>query len=771
METFAVIVMDGGNNFIGQTDVDELGAVRRDLKAVVTSDLIQAPLGDGEIPRKTMLTSGGATAVGIGETSTRYFASIRRSTNGEGLIEDLTLINPGTGSYTVTVSTPGLVSYSFEVTVSPGYPSSLDACGCPSCSRRVSDGVCVDTHPYLADVRVPLRDALVVMRDAGGVLAGTNWDSGQIRNVTGELIYSKSQATGEEFTYTINSTVLSNFSQTYLVAQEGMVAWCANGTKGNPVPRFCRPANTLSEQSLAMATEEYLRELRRTGVDEPMPVTGTIGKGLEYYGVGSAPRWVGNSHGLNLDYPYTGIYRFKFASFCPPHGCGYALYRELQYDELEITVIPGLPYRLEFVRAPPTKFENDFVLDPAVQFWTLDIAGNLCTNLDTFAVVSLSPKERRIHGQTAPVIGGIATFSNLKVQGHRGTIYTLRFEMVTTGLSLEHSPFLVIPCKDVKPNSQNDGEGQCECMPGYTEDIRTPAALGTGFTDDMSSVLSYPSLYKKVVYRPESYLRTLQPYGVCVPCANGYYKPLPGAQNCTRCPFQMDTMWEAGQPRGDWTTLSGESRPGHLGNHRRDACHCIVRWQAVNGNDPLVTYRLLPEETFQCEKCPRGGICNGLPKQHIVVDPGKWRASANMTVIYDCLNDDACIGGEMSECSKGYFGNLCAVCASGYAHPTLGGHNPPTCMKCTPNVVGGLVLIAQFIVQGVVVMTIFRIASRERSGSVGLFKTLLSHFQMMVRLRRVFYCLLFCAFFNGLEFSSLEIIFIVCGQNNVRRGL
>lgn len=742
MGTFAVIVMDGGDNFIGQLDVDQLGAgLRRDLKAVVTGDLIQASLAVGEIPKKTVLTSGGATAVGIGETATGYSASIRRSALGEGVIDDLTLVNPGTGSYTVTVSSPGLVSYSLEVTVSPGYPSSLDVCGCPTCIRRVSDGVCVDTRPYLADVRVPLRDALVIMRDAGGALAGTKWDSDQTRNITGELIYGKSQATGIELTYTINMTVLSNFSQTYLVAQEGMVAWCANGTNPNPVPRFCRPSNMLSEQSLATATEEYLRELRRTGENEPMPVTGTIGKGLEYYGVRSTPRWVGNSHGLNLDFPYTGVYRFQFASFCPPYGCGYALYRELQFDELEITVIPGMPYRLEFARAPPTKFENDFVIDPAVQFWTLDIAGNLCTNLDTFAVVSVSPKERRIHGQTAPVIGGIATFPNLKVQGHRGTVYTLRFEIVTTGLSIEHSPFLVIPCEDVKPNSQNDGGGQCECMPGYTEDIRTPAASGTGFTDDISSVSSYPSLYKKVVYRPESYLRALKPYGVCVPCANGFYKPLPGAQNCTRCPFQMDTMWEAGKPRGDWTTLSGESRPGHLGNHRRDACHCIVRRQAVNGNNPLETYRLLPEEIFRCEKCPRGGVCNGLPKQRIVVDPGRWRANTNMTVIYDCLNDDACLGGEISECSKGYFGNLCAVCTSGYAHPTLGGHNPPTCVKCTPNVVGGVVLIAQFIVQGVVVMTIFRVASRERNGSVGLFKTLLSHFQMMVRLAApLLYC-------------------------------
>jgi hypothetical protein len=34
------------------------------------------------------------------------------------------------------------------------------------------------------------------MRDAGGALAGTTWDAGQTRNITGELIYGKNQATG-----------------------------------------------------------------------------------------------------------------------------------------------------------------------------------------------------------------------------------------------------------------------------------------------------------------------------------------------------------------------------------------------------------------------------------------------------------------------------------------------------------------------------------------------------------------------------------------------
>jgi hypothetical protein len=549
MRAFAVIVMDGGNNFIGGLDVDQLGAgMRRDLTATVTGDLMQPLPAPGEMPKKLMVTSGGATAVGVGEISTRYTASVRRSATGEGVIDDLALYDPGAGAYTVTVSSQGLVPYVFQVTVTQGYPSSLDACGCPTCTRRMSDGVCVDSRPYPADVTVSLRDALVVMRDAGGALLGPTWDAGQTRNITGELIYGKSQASGVEITYMLHSgsdesdededededgsdedrsdedgsdeddpdnkifqmTVLSNFSRTYLTVREGMVAWCTNGTRANPVPRFCRPADLVSEQSLETATVEYLREQRRIGVPEPAPVMGTIGEGLEYYGVRAAPRWEGTTHGLNLDLPYSGVYRFRFASFCPSDGCSVAVYRELLLDELEITVIPGTPYRLEFSQSPPARFENDFAIDPAVQIRTLDIAGNLCTNLDTFAAATVTPLERRIHDQIVPVIGGIATFPALRVQGNRGTTYTLRFDIVTVGLSIQHSPFLIIPCEDVKPNSRNDGDGQCECAPGYTADIRSSDASGTGFTDDVRNVLSYPDLYRTVVYR---YARLL-----CIMC-------------------------------------------------------------------------------------------------------------------------------------------------------------------------------------------------------------------------------------------------------------
>ena len=117
----------------------------------------------------------------------------------------------------------------------------------------------------------PLReylwaDALVVIRDAGGALVGDNWDDEETRNVTGELVYGRNHATSAEFTYTVNMTVLSNSSQTYLEAKEGMVAWCHNGEGSDPIPRFCRPGDDISLSNSEAASRAYFAELRRTGL-------------------------------------------------------------------------------------------------------------------------------------------------------------------------------------------------------------------------------------------------------------------------------------------------------------------------------------------------------------------------------------------------------------------------------------------------------------------------------------------------------------------------
>ena len=129
----------------------------------------------------------------------------------------------------------------------------------PTCQRRSADGVCVDLLPYSAAAREYLRDALVVIRDAGGALVEDNWDDEETRNVTGELVYGRNHATSAEFTYTVNMTVLSNSSQTYLEARRSMVAWCHNGEGSDPIPRFCRPRDDISLSNSEAASEPILQ--------------------------------------------------------------------------------------------------------------------------------------------------------------------------------------------------------------------------------------------------------------------------------------------------------------------------------------------------------------------------------------------------------------------------------------------------------------------------------------------------------------------------------
>jgi len=729
--------MDGGNNFIGQLDVDQLGAsLRRDISTTVSGFPNSEALGSGS---STLVPALDGTATfETGVTSDSFSVSVRRSSLGETLIDDLILVQSAVGEYTVTVSSPGLLSSSFILTVSPGYPSSLDACGCSTCTRRITDGVCTDTAPYFADAIVSLRDVLVVTRDAGGALTGTGLEAEQERNISVELIFSKDQSTGIETPYSGNVSALSSSSQRSLVAKEGMVAWCANGTIERPAPRFCRPADQLSEQNLTAATQQYLNMLQITDVGSLTDnVTGTTGDGLEYYGIRSSPRWIGHTSGLHFNFPSTGVYKLQFSSFCPTSNCASALYRELRDDHLEIVVISGTPHRLHLFRAPPTRFENDLTISPAVQVQTLDIASNLCTNFDAFAISSVTPTVSRLEGDVTPLVSGVATFDRLKINGLRGNVYTLHFSVSSFGLSVSHTPFLVIPCEEVKSNSQSDGNGDCECMPGYTEDIRLPISGGTALTNLAPSVTSYPDLYKKASSAPQRYLSALNPYGVCVPCANGFYKPLPGPQACTSCPLQMDTMWRSGKIKGEWTTLSGEKIPGHLGNYRKNQCHCIVRRSGTSSDSSLETYRLLPEDEFRCQNCPFGGVCNGLPKRQIIVDFGRWRAHPDVTVVYDCLKKSACLGGESSTCAAGYTGNLCAVCADGYANPSIDGRNPPVCSKCPPNIAGGMIIVVHLLLHGIIVVTLFRIATHNHGGSVGLCKTILSHFQMMTVLKDV----------------------------------
>ena len=94
--------MDGGNNFIGQLDVDQLGAsLRRDISTTVSGFPNSEALGSGS---STLVPALDGTATfETGVTSDSFSVSVRRSSLGETLIDDLILVQSAVGEYTVTV--------------------------------------------------------------------------------------------------------------------------------------------------------------------------------------------------------------------------------------------------------------------------------------------------------------------------------------------------------------------------------------------------------------------------------------------------------------------------------------------------------------------------------------------------------------------------------------------------------------------------------------------------------------------------------------------
>ena len=65
-----------------------------------------------------------------------------------------------------------------------------------------------------------------------------------------------------------------------------------------------------------------------------------------------------------------------------------------------------------------------------------------------------------------------------------------------------------------------------------------------------------------------------------------------------------------------------------------------------------------------CTKCPDGATCPGGAR--IVPDPGYWRPDELYDGVFECPNEDACVGtpdGEddslTGECDTGYTGNMC----------------------------------------------------------------------------------------------------------------
>ena len=94
-----------------------------------------------------------------------------------------------------------------------------------------------------------------------------------------------------------------------------------------------------------------------------------------------------------------------------------------------IMPVDGVPKHLVFLDKPPLSFENDFVITPSIRLRVLDIANNICNDLNTFATVSVFPKARNLDGQIAPLTNGITAFTKLRILGDRGGSYSLQFDI------------------------------------------------------------------------------------------------------------------------------------------------------------------------------------------------------------------------------------------------------------------------------------------------------------------------------------------------------
>jgi hypothetical protein len=632
--------------------------------------------------------------------------TMRNSSLGYLLFDDITFHRPSVGTYTLTYTSGTLTPITRAITIQAGYPAILDVCRSNVLlTRNKTSGLCDAVEPYKSSVQVTLHDFQVSLLDAGRIFVGDSWNS-EKRNVTVAL-ESFTDVFGTTFSDAVHNPLKTDYNGTQEV-QDGLIGWCTNGYDANPEIK----------KKIDSATGELVEY---TVYTESSP---SFCRRISYSG--NAPDVYYNA-GVKFSRPKTGIYMLRFASECPFKYCGNAIYPNLQVDTLRIQIVPGTPHEMRFVNKPPAVNENDFQLNPAPSIDVFDVAENLCTLTNTFMTVDVAPRTLRLHGNVVPLVEGKGAFPSLRFNGERGKTYRLIFELHAYGLKLEHFPFTILSCETVKPNSYADEKGRCHCLPGYTEDT----VNGTGYVDDLNNYnVAGVSLYKPVVYETGPWLDALHPYGICVPCAIGYFKPYAGSHPCTRCPVRFDTSRKDGLPSPPHNSSSGKILPGSLGKTKKEDCHCVVQLEP-----PFDSFyrNVSTSEKYKCEPCPPGGSCTGLGIEEIRAQPGYKRVSRSTIKFTACPNPDSCLGGVESTClavnGSGHGGTLCVTCLSGYAHPSVNGRFPPKCLEC-----GNVGLnLAQFFMHWVAVIVIIaviaRLNVRRGSDAVCLIRTFISYLQ------------------------------------------
>ncbi|TNV74909.1 hypothetical protein FGO68_gene4786 [Halteria grandinella] len=148
------------------------------------------------------------------------------------------------------------------------------------------------------------------------------------------------------------------------------------------------------------------------------------------------------------------------------------------------------------------------------------------------------------------------------------------------------------------------------------------------------------------------------------------------------------------------------------------------------------TYLLkAPTQTTSCLTCQISkSTCEGGSEVYPL--SGYWRSSTKSDNIMECLNPDACLGGQYpllnltGQCAQGYQGILCASCSTGY---TLN-HQSRECKKCPAIVVNSLILAAFALLALVIIVVLvwsnFKSSSEEKNYLPVYFRILVNHLQV-----------------------------------------
>jgi len=738
LSSFIVSVVDDGQNQIGTADL----FARTISVGIEYADATRADVFSSA-PRVSNYTTSSGQAI----IST--------------ILSPLLLFDPVAGLYKVTLSssTPNyLKPYTLDLEITLGEVSSLDACGCPSCIRSPAtstypNGLCADTKSYKSVSSLDLDNIFVVTRDAGGLLLGSTLNVVEPRRAISVMLASIVLVNGDIVTPTlINSPLIADDSDVLCVdaaaacqnnqrmtsvgalyVKNGVAAWCAPGTPEGRANNFCRPATYGAILNFTNAETQYAQSLGSSSVPD---VAGSTGDGLDYFGVRTNPSFVGDSVGLRLSHPRAGRYILKFDSVCPQEACqqNVTANSELKRDWLEITVVPGDPHRLELgSQRIPAHFDSNASF-PTFEIAAYDVSGNLLTNWNGSVTVTVTPTPHAVLGGSQPLIEGKAKFEDFRIISRRGVRYNLTFALEEAILEVADGVSL-FPCSRVKPNSHSKDDGTCECFPGYTEDAEVSGYVNSSATS------SFPTLYYQVdPLRIESFVSSLRPYGVCVPCAVGYYKNVSGAQACYACPPNMDTLTgNDGKPRDLHVTAGGESLPGYVANLEKDSCQCTLTGPPVNGSKTFTSfYRLDPYETYSCSPCPPGAVCDSRNITKLSLLSGNWRLNASTLEVLPCKSPNSCKGGvgEGDDlCNDGYSGPLCGTCdaSSGYANleDSRSLESSLKCTKCWPKWLNGFAIFGLSILQTAVMALIIRAAQSEVPTQIIYTKSVLSHFHML----------------------------------------